>query len=74
MAAWAHHEAMFFMPIDVKSLSRRALRGYGPEDPEPLPERKRRWRQPTARPRSTPVVPASSRSRASGRSVPSSVR
>ena len=66
MATWAHHEAMFFMPIDVKSLSRRALRGYGPEDPEPL--------QPTARPRWTPVRPASSRSRASARSVPSSVR
>ena len=63
-----------FIPIDVEGLSRRALRGYGPEDPEPLPERKRRWRQPTARPRCTPVVPASSRSRASGRSVPSSVR
>ena len=66
MAAWAHHEAMFFMPIDVKTLSRRALRGYGPEDPEPL--------QPTARPRWTPVAPLSRRSRASGRSVPSSVR
>ena len=66
-------KAMFFMPIDVKALSRQALRGYGPEDPEPLPERRRR-RQPTARPRWTPVTPASSRSRASGRSVPSSVR
>ena len=68
------------MPVDVESLSRRALRGYGPEDPEPLPPRERwvtrllRRRQPTARPRSTPVVPASSRSRASGRNVPSSVR
>ena len=68
-----------FMPIDVKALSRRALRGYGPEDPEPLPPHERRLarllrRQPTARPRWTPVVPASSRSRASRRSVPSSVR
>jgi hypothetical protein len=68
-----------FMPVDVKALSRDALRGYGPEDPEPLPPRERRLtrllrRQPTARPRCTPVVPASSRSRASGRSVPSSVR
>jgi hypothetical protein len=66
-----------YFPIDVKSISRHALRGYGPEDPEPLPERKRYlWlrRQPTRRPRSTPVVPASSRSRASARSVPSSVR
>ena len=65
---------VMFVPIDVKTISRRALRGYGPEDPEPLPERKRRPRQPTARPRWTPVVPASSRSRASGRSAPSSVR
>jgi hypothetical protein len=65
---------VMFIPIDVKALSRQALRGYGPEDPEPLPERKRRWRQPTARPRWTPVTPASRRSRASGRSVPSSVR
>jgi hypothetical protein len=67
----------FYMPIDVKTLSRQALRGYGPEDPEPLPAKKRYlWlrRQPTARPRSTPVAPASSRSRASARSVPSSVR
>ena len=68
-----------YMPVDIPTLSRRALRGYGPEDPEPLPERER-WltrvlrRQPTARPRWTPVVPASSRSRASRRSVPSSVR
>ena len=58
-----------FLPIDVESLSRRALRGYGPEDPAPLPPR-----QPTARPRWTPVMPASSRSRASRRNVPSSVR
>jgi hypothetical protein len=66
-----------YFPIDVKSLSRAALRGYGPEDPEPLPEPKRyRWlrRQPTERPRSTPVSPASSRARASARSVPSSAR
>ena len=68
-----------YMPVDVEGLSRRALRGYGPEDPEPLPPRegwltKLRRRQPTARPRWTPVVPDSSRSRASGRSLPSSVR
>jgi hypothetical protein len=66
-----------YFPIDVKSLSREALRGYGPEDPEPLPVRKRfRWlrRQPTERPRSTPVSPASSRARASASSVPSSAR
>jgi hypothetical protein len=68
---------MSYFPVDVKTLSRQALRGYGPEDPEPLPERKRfRWlrRQPTERPRSTPVSLASSRARASARSVPSSVR
>jgi hypothetical protein len=70
---------VMFMPIDVESLSRRALRGYGPEDPRPLPHRERRLtrllrRQPTARPRWTPVSPDSSRSRASGRSVPSSAR
>jgi hypothetical protein len=66
-----------YFPIDVKALSREALRGYGPEDPEPLPERKRyRWlrRQPTRRPRSTPVVPASRRSRAAASSVPSSAK
>jgi hypothetical protein len=66
-----------YFPIDVNSLVRQAVRGYGPEDPEPLPPRKRRWslrRQPTERPRSTAVVPAASRSRASARSVPSSVR
>jgi hypothetical protein len=68
-----------YMPVDVEGLSRRALRGSGPEDPEPLPHRER-WltrllrRHPTARPRWTPVAPDSSRSRASGRSVPSSVR
>ena len=66
-----------YVPIDVKAISRNVLRGYGPEDPEPLPERKRyRWlrRQPTERPRSTPVSPASSRARTSARSVPSSAR
>jgi hypothetical protein len=67
------------MPVDVEGLSRRALRGYGPEDPQPLPLRERRLtrlfrRQPTARPSWTPVTPASSRSRASVRSVPSSVK
>jgi hypothetical protein len=70
---------MVYFPVDIEGLSRRALRGYGPEDPEPLPVRERRLtrllrRQPTARPRWTPVVPESSRSRASGRSAPSSVR
>jgi hypothetical protein len=55
-----------FIPIDVEALSRRALRGYGPEDPAPL--------QPTARPRWTPVSPFSRRSRASGRRTPSSAR
>jgi len=68
---------MTYFPVDVKTLSRQALRGYGPEDPEPLPERKRYlWlrRQPTERPRSTPVSRASSRARTSARSVPSSVR
>ena len=68
-----------FTPIDVESITRNALRGSGPGDPEPLPVRERRLtrllrRQPTARPRWTPVVPESSRSRASGRSAPSSVR
>jgi hypothetical protein len=81
-----------YFPIDVKSVSREALRGWGPEDPEPLPEALRGWgpedpeplperkrfrwlrRQPTERPRSTPVSPASSRARASARSVPSSAR
>jgi hypothetical protein len=70
---------VMFIPIDVEALSRRALRGYGPEDPEPLPPRERwltrvRRRQPTARPRWTGVAPDSSRSRASGCSVPSSAR
>ena len=32
-----------FIPIDVKALSRQALRGYGPEDPEPLPEGHPLW-------------------------------
>ena len=31
-----------YFPIDVKSLSKQALRGWGPEDPEPLPFRPRR--------------------------------
>jgi len=70
---------VMFTPIDVESLTRRALRGSGPEDPDPLPDRERLLtrllrRHPTARPRWTPVAPDSSRSRASGRSVPSSVR
>jgi hypothetical protein len=66
-----------YFPIDVKAISREALRGSGPEDPEPRPAVKRyRWlrRQPTARPRSTPVSPASSRARTSARSVPSSAK
>jgi len=79
MALRGHHDVMVIFPVDVESISRRALRGYGPEDPQPLPVRRSRWarllrRQPTERPTCTPVVPASSRSRASGRSVPSSVR
>jgi hypothetical protein len=70
---------MVMFPVDVEAISRRALRGYGPEDPEPLPVRESRLsrllrRQPTERPRCTPVEPVSSRSRASARSVPSSVR
>ena len=70
---------LMFIPIDVESLSRRALRGYGPDDPEPLPPREPRLsrllrRQPTARPRWTPVSPRSRRSRTSGRSVPSSAK
>jgi hypothetical protein len=68
-----------FTPIDVESITRNTLRGSGPED---LPAARRpavrryQWlrRQPADRPRSTPVVPAASRSRASVRSVPSSVR
>lgn len=67
-----------YLPIDVKAISREALRGYGPDDPEPRPEKAKRYlwlrRQPTERPRSTPVSRASSRARASARSVPSSVR
>jgi hypothetical protein len=74
MMALAAHHGLMFMPVDVKALSRQALRGYGPEDPQPLPPRKRWWYQPTARPRWMPVKPAWSRSRASARSVPSSVR
>jgi hypothetical protein len=64
-----------FTPIDVQSITRDALRGSGPEDLRPAAKRYR-WlrRQPAERPRSTPVVPASRRSRASGRSVPSTVR
>jgi hypothetical protein len=31
-----------YFPIDIESISRRALRGYGPEDPEPLPYKPRR--------------------------------
>ena len=64
-----------YIPIDMKAITREALRGSGPG--EALPERKRYlWlrRQPTERPRSTPVSPASSRARASARSVPSSAR
>jgi hypothetical protein len=58
-----------YIPIDVDHLMRQTLRGYGPEDPEPLPERKPRRtlvlrRQPTRRPRWTPLSPASRRSRA----------
>ena len=66
-----------FTPIDLESVTRDALRGYGPEDPEPRRVVKRyRWlrRQPTERPKSTPVAPAASRSRASASSVPSSAR
>jgi anti-sigma factor RsiW len=66
-----------YLPIDVKALSHQALRGYGPEDPEPVAPRKRyRWlrRQPTERPRSIPVSPASSGACAPASSVPSSAR
>ena len=64
-----------FTPIDVESITRNALRGYGPGDPEPVAKRYR-WlrRQPTERPKSTPVAPAARRSRASASSVPSSAR
>ena len=64
-----------FTPIDVESITRNALRGYGPGDPEPVVKR-HRWlrRQPTERPKSTPVAPAARRSRASASSVPSSAR
>jgi hypothetical protein len=30
---------MTYHPIDVESITRRALRGWGPEDPEPVPVR-----------------------------------
>jgi len=67
-----------FTPIDVQSVTRDALRGSGPDGLRPRRAiRKRyRWlrRQPAERPRSTPVAPAASRSRASGRSIPSAVR
>jgi hypothetical protein len=67
-----------FTPIDVESVTRNALRGYGPEDPAPLRPVVRRYswlrRQPAERPRSTPVAPGASRSRASVSSVPSSAR
>ena len=64
-----------FTPIDVESITRTALRGSGPGDPEPTVKRYR-WlrRQPTERPKSTPVAPAARRSRASASSVPSSAR
>jgi hypothetical protein len=64
-----------YIPIDTRAITLDALRGSGPGNA--VPERKRyRWlrRQPTERPRSTPVSPASSRARASARSVPSSAR
>jgi hypothetical protein len=66
------------MPIDTESITRHALRGYGPEDPAPrkVVAKRYRWlrRQPAERPRSTPVAPAASRSRAPASSVPSSAR
>ena len=64
-----------FTTIDVESITRNALRGYGPGDPEPVVKRYR-WlrRQPTERPKSTPVAPAARRSRAAASSVPSSPR
>ena len=64
-----------FTPIDVESITRNALRGYGHGDPEPVVKRYR-WlrRQPTERPKSTPVAAAARRSRASASSVPSSAR
>jgi hypothetical protein len=68
---------VMFTPIDVESVTRNALRGYGPEDHEPRTAVKRyRWlrRQPTERPKSTPVAPAARRSRATASSVPSSAR
>ena len=66
-----------FTPIDVESITRNALRGHGhgPGDAEPVVKRYR-WlrRQPTERPKSTPVAPAARRSRAAASSVPSSAR
>ena len=64
-----------FTPIDVESITRNALRGYGPGDAEPV-VKGYRWlrRQPTERPKSTPVAPAARRSRAAASSVPSSAR
>ena len=64
-----------FTPIDVESITRNALRGHGPGDAEPIVKRYR-WlrRQPTERPKSTPVAPAARRSRAAASSVPSSAR
>jgi hypothetical protein len=59
-----------FTPIDVQSITRNALRGYGPGDSEPVVKRYRRLR----RPKSTPVAAAARRSRASVRSVASSAR
>ena len=66
-----------FTPIDVESITRNALSGSGPGDHERRPVVKRyRWlrRQPTERPKSTPVAPAARRSRAAASSVPSSAR
>jgi hypothetical protein len=64
-----------FTPIDVESITRNALRGHGHGDPEPVVKRYR-WlrRQPTERPRSIPVSPASSRACTPASSVPSSAR
>jgi len=66
---------MSYIPIDTRAITLDAVRGSGPGDA--VPERKRfLWlrRQPTERPRSTPVSPASSRARASASSAPSAVR
>jgi hypothetical protein len=59
-----------FTPIDVQSITRNALRGYGPGDAEPAAKRYR-WLR---RPKSTPVAAAARRFRAGVRSVPSSAR